>query len=105
MLWKKMVRRLKATTTPWARANGPEAVVYLTMKRVRVEMPAPFVMLFLEDGSTNFRSVNLYYEAPETVRILVCRACELRQWAKLAASRTATPFDVIRSSGNRLWQY
>ena len=102
MLWKKMVRRLEATTTPWALANGPAAVVYLSMKRVGVQMRAPFVMLFLEDGSTNLRIGNLYYESPETVRILVCRACELWQWAKLAASRTATPFDVIRFSGNRL---
>ena len=95
ILWKKMVRRLEATSTPWARANGPAAVVYLSMKRVGVQMPAPFVMLFLEDGSTSLRSVNLYYEAPETVRVLVFRACEMWQWAKLAASRTATPFEGL----------
>ena len=89
MLWKKMVLRLEATTLPWARANGRAAVVYLSMKRVDVQMPAPFAMLFLEDGSANLRSVNFYYEAPETVRVLVCRACEMWQWAKLAASRTA----------------
>ena len=95
MLWKKMVRRLEATTMPWARADGLAAVVYLSMKRVGVQMPAPFVMLFLEDGAANLRSVNFYYEAPETVRVLVCRACEMWQWAKLAASRTATPFEGL----------
>ena len=66
MLWKKMVRRLESASKPWARANGPAAVVYLSMKRVGIQMPAPFVMLFLEDGSTNLRSINLFYEAPET---------------------------------------
>ena len=101
-LWKKMVRRLEATTTPWARANGPAAVVYLSLKRVGIQMPAPFVMLFLEDGSTNLRSVNLYYEAPETVRVLVGRACEMWQCAKLAASRTATPFEGF--DGQVLWK-
>ena len=65
------------------------------MKRVGIQMPAPFVMLFLGDGSTNLRSINLYYEASETVRVLVCRACEMWQWAKLAASRTATPFEGL----------
>ena len=80
----------------------PVAVVYLTMKRVGVQMLAPFVMLFLEDGSTNLRSVNLYYEAPDTVRVLVCRACELWQFAKLAASRTATPFEGLNDQV--LWQ-
>ena len=89
MLWKKMVRRLESANKPWARANGPAAVVYLSMMRVGIQMPAPCVMLFLEDGSTNLRSINLYYEAPETVRALVSRACEMWQWAKLAASRTA----------------
>ena len=84
MLWKKMVRRLEATSTPWARADGPAAVVYLSMKRVGIQMPALYVMLFLEEGSTNLRSVDLYYEAPETVRVLVCRACEMWQWAKPA---------------------
>ena len=58
-------------------------------------MPAPFILLFLEDGSTDLRSVNLYYEAPETVRCLVSRACEMWQWAKLADSRTATPFEGL----------
>ena len=65
------------------------------MKRVGIQMPAPFVMLFLEDGSTNLRSINLYHEAPETVRALVSRVCEMWQWAKLAASRTATPFEGL----------
>ena len=69
--------------------------MYLSMKRVGVQVPAPFVMLFLEDGSTNLRSVHLYNEAPETVRVLVCRACELWPFAKLAASRTATPFEGL----------
>ena len=39
----------------------------------------PFVMLFLEDGSTNLRNMNLYFEALETVRVLVCHACEMWQ--------------------------
>ena len=97
-----MVRRLEATTTPWARASGPAAVVYLSMKRVGVQMPAPLVMLFVEDGSTNLRSVNLYNEAPEKVRVFVCRACELWQFAKLAASRTATPLEGLNDQV--LWQ-
>ena len=92
MLWKKMVQRLDATSETWARANGPAAVVHLSMKPVGIQMPAPFVKLFLEDGSTNLRSINQYYEAPKTAKVLVCRACEMWQWAKLAASRTATPF-------------
>ena len=63
------------------------------MNRVGIQMPAPLVMLLLKDGSTNLHCVNLYYEAPETVRVFVCRACEMWQWAKLAASRTATLFE------------
>ena len=82
-VWKKMVRRLEATTTPWARVNDPAAVVHLSMKRVGVQMPAPFVMLFLGDESTNLRIVYLYYDAPETVRILVCRACDRRSWLRV----------------------
>ena len=94
--------RLEATATPWARANGPTAVVYLSMRRVGVEMPAPFAMLFHEDGSSSLRSVNLYYEAPETIKVLVCRACEHWQFEKLAASRTADPFESLNDQV--LWQ-
>ena len=58
-------------------------------------MPAPVVMLFLEDGSSDLRSVNLCYEAPETIKVLVSRACEQRQLAQLAACRTAAPFEGL----------
>ena len=99
---RTVVRRLEATPTPWSRANGLAAVVYLSMKRVGVQMPALFVMLFLEGGSSDLRSVNLYYEAPEAIKVLVSRACQSWQFAKLAASRTATPFEGLNDQV--LWQ-
>ena len=56
------------------------------------------IILIFQDGSC----VNLYHDAPETIKVLVCRACEQWQFAKLAASRTAAPFESFNEQV--LWQ-
>ena len=60
---RHMKRRLERARKPWALATGPASVMFLSMKRIGVQMPVDIVLL-LQDC----RTFNLQCESPKTVK-------------------------------------